>query len=249
MPRTHLTTVLIALSVAAVGYGLYAESSAAQHRRPDTASPQTAQPRSTPAPQAGQPRTSPPPPAQPPDGQNAGRTRPTDAPAVGRAEPRQGPPPRPSHPGHGGAVYYPGPWYGWYGYPWYSTYPWSYPPPVSIAAGWAMSKIRLEVTPKNASVYVDRYYAGSRDIFSTKVPITIGRRNLEAVTRIRAIGWHIVWITIRSRTGYDKHPFSRVVRGQDGEHQTQRRNMSMGGADLVRPCALLVRSRERSVGM
>ena len=165
MERTHLTTILVALFVAAVGYGLYSESSAAQHRQPGSTAPQTAQPRSTPAPQAGQPRTSPPPPAQPPDGQKAGRSKPPDAPAVGRAEPRQAPPPRPGHPGHEGAVYYPGPWYGWYGYPWYSPYPWSYLPPVSIAADWAMSKVRLEVTPKSASVYVDRYYAGTVDDF------------------------------------------------------------------------------------
>ena len=165
MKRTQLTTVLVALSVAAVGYGLYSESSGAQHRRPDNAPPQTAQPRSTPPPQAGQPRTSPPPPAQPPDGQNTGRSRPPDAPVVGRAEPRQAPPPRPGHPGHGGAVYYPGPWYGWYGYPGYSPSPWSKLPPVSIAADWAMSKVRLEVTPKSASVYVDRYYAGTVDDF------------------------------------------------------------------------------------
>ena len=165
MKRTHLTAVLIALFLVAAGYGLYSESSAAQHRRPDSAPPQTAQPRSTPPPQAGQPRTPPPASAQPSEGQQSGRSRPPDAPAVGRAEPRQAPPPRPGHPGHGDVIYYPGPWYGWYGYPWYSTYPWGYPPPVSIAADWAMSRVRLEVTPKNASVYVDRYYAGIVDDF------------------------------------------------------------------------------------
>jgi hypothetical protein len=36
---------------------------------------------------------------------------------------------------------------------------------VSIAADWAMSRIRVEVTPKSASVYVDRYYAGTVDDF------------------------------------------------------------------------------------
>ena len=200
MKRTRSTAVLVALFAAAVGYGLYSERSVAQHRHPNAAPPQTAQPRSTPPPQAGQPRTSPPPSAQRADGQNAGRSRPPDAPAVGRAEPRQAPPPRPVHPGHGGTVYYPGPWYGWYGYPWYSPYPWIYPPPVSIAADWAMSKIRLEVTPKIASVYVDRYYAGTVDDFDgffSPLSIPAGAHVLE----IRKDGYRTLVLEVNLEPG------------------------------------------------
>jgi hypothetical protein len=53
----------------------------------------------------------------------------------------------------------------WYGYPY--PYPWLYPPiPGAIVADWATSGIKLDVTPKDASVYVDGYYCGSVESYS-----------------------------------------------------------------------------------
>jgi hypothetical protein len=61
------------------------------------------------------------------------------------------------------------PWYGfgypWFGYgypgfPYYPSYPYAYPYPYAIDH---TSAVRLEVTPKQAEVYVDSYYAGIVD--------------------------------------------------------------------------------------
>ena len=59
---------------------------------------------------------------------------------------------------------YPGPyWYAdpWYGYQW-GPYP--YPPPYG-RYGWIEAAVRLEVSPRDAEVYVDGYYAGTVDDF------------------------------------------------------------------------------------
>lgn len=60
------------------------------------------------------------------------------------------------------------PWYfsGWYGYPWY-PYQFGYPyPPYGYYAQYDQtSALRLEVTPRNAEVYVDGYRAGVVDDF------------------------------------------------------------------------------------
>ena len=214
MTRTRIRTAFIAALVgllgAATGYGLYSERSAAQRHRPESAPPQqAAQPRSTPPPQAAQPRQSTPPPRSAPPKDNAqGRTRPPDAPAVGRAEPRQGPPARPGYPGHGGGVYYPGPWIGWYGFPWYG-YPWAYPAPAVIAAEWATSSIRLEVTPKTASVYVDRYYAGTVDDFDgffQSLQVPTGSHLIE----IRKEGYHTLVVEVNLQPGQTIH-YKRVM--------------------------------------
>jgi hypothetical protein len=91
-------------------------------------------------------------------------------------------------PGHGGPVYRPGggyyryPYYGYryYGYPyWYGSfgYPffyagwgWPYGPypyyyPYGGVAYDASASLRLEVTPKDAEVYIDGYLAGTVDNF------------------------------------------------------------------------------------
>ncbi len=69
----------------------------------------------------------------------------------------------------GGGFYYANPF--WYGYPWY---PYGYPSPYQYPIGrypygyrYAEpdSAVRLEVTPKEAEVYVDGYYAGVVDDF------------------------------------------------------------------------------------
>jgi hypothetical protein len=164
MKRTRLLTVILTFALAAVGYGLYA-GNPAQHRQPSGGRSQPAEPRQSPPPEAARP-ANPAPQHQPSSGPQSGRSQPPGAPTVGRAEPRQGPPAHAGRPGHGGMVYYPGPWYGWYGFPWYPVgYPWVYAPPYSIAADWSTSSIRLEVTPREARVYVDRYYTGTIDDF------------------------------------------------------------------------------------
>jgi hypothetical protein len=58
---------------------------------------------------------------------------------------------------------YPSPY--WYANPWYG-YQWGYPyPPPYPYYGWVEASVRLEVTPRDAEVYVDGYYAGTVDDF------------------------------------------------------------------------------------
>ena len=64
----------------------------------------------------------------------------------------------------GGYYGYPGLY--WYGHPWYGAQwgPYPYPPPYGYY-GWIDASVRLEVTPRDAEVYVDGYYAGTVDDF------------------------------------------------------------------------------------
>jgi hypothetical protein len=65
----------------------------------------------------------------------------------------------------GGGFYYADPF--WYGYPWYA-YPYQYPIgryPYGYGFADRDSAVRLEVTPKEAEVFVDGYYAGIVDDF------------------------------------------------------------------------------------
>jgi hypothetical protein len=174
MKRTPLIATLIALFVAASGYGLYLNNTP-QRSRPPSSPPQAATPRDTQTPPA-QPLQSPPPQAaqrpketaQQPEDSTGGRNRPPDAPVTGHAEARPpSSPQRPGGPGHGhvGVVPYPG--YPWGGYPWY-PYPWGwgYPRPEAIVAEWATSYVKLEVSPKDATLHVDGHYAGRVEEFS-----------------------------------------------------------------------------------
>jgi len=54
--------------------------------------------------------------------------------------------------------FYANPWYGW------GPYPYLYPAPYGYS-GWIDASVRLEVTPRDAEVYVDGYYAGVVDDF------------------------------------------------------------------------------------
>jgi len=69
----------------------------------------------------------------------------------------------------GGGFYYADPF--WYGYPWYPYgygYPYQYPIgryPYGYRFAEPDSAVRLEVSPKEAEVYVDGYYAGVVDDF------------------------------------------------------------------------------------
>jgi hypothetical protein len=54
------------------------------------------------------------------------------------------------------------------GWPWWTyPYPYSYPPPRPwrVYADWEGASVRLDVSPNDAGVYVDRFYAGVVDDF------------------------------------------------------------------------------------
>ena len=215
MTRTRLVAVLIVLLAVAGGYGLF-DAGASQRKNPGSAQPQTAQPRqSAPPPQTAQPRQttpreSPPPRTAPPQQQpSAGRTRPPGVPPSGQAErrPPSSGPGHPGHPDHGHAVPYPGyGWGGWYGYPWYPyAYPWGYPwgyplPPESVAADWMTSNIKLDVSPKDAALHVDGYYAGVVGDFGGffhQLTLSAGPHHVE----IRKAGYHTLVLDVNLQAG------------------------------------------------
>ena len=70
-----------------------------------------------------------------------------------------------------------------YGYPWYGAQwgPYPYPPPYGYY-GWIDASVRLEVTPRDAEVYVDGYYAGTVDDFDgtfQRLRVEPGQHDLE----------------------------------------------------------------------
>jgi len=95
------------------------------------------------------PQKAPPQQAQPRDDEKA-RPRP---PGASRPEPR-----RP-----GRVVVVPEPGWPWWGYP----YPYGYPPRAGfrVFADWETANVRIDVSPDDAEVYVDRFYAGVVDDF------------------------------------------------------------------------------------
>lgn len=149
MRKLLLTTSFVALVTAASALAIY-EADDAQHRKPSPPAGQTQQPPQTPRPAT---------PATPRDG----HTSPPDAPKTGQAVPRppeaRNEPEHPRRPPHGPVVIpYPiGPWWYPYGY--------SYPPYGGwrVYADWERASVRIDVTPNDAQVYVDRYYAGVVD--------------------------------------------------------------------------------------
>jgi len=86
----------------------------------------------------------------------------------------------------GGYYGYPGPyWYGdpWYGHQWGHQWgPYPYPAPYYGLYGWIEASVRLEVTPRDAEVYVDGYYAGTVDDFDgtfQRLRVEPGKHDLE----------------------------------------------------------------------
>jgi hypothetical protein len=158
---------LAAVLIAAGGYGWYVANDEPQHRaRPSgQPAPQQAQP----APQQAQPAS---PRAQPRTPPQAGHRAPDTA-APEHAKPRaDGDQPHAStrppgdRPGRPIVIIpYPGGFGPWWGYPY--GYPYGYPPqpPWWAISDWARADIRLDVSPKDASVYVDGYYVGPVDDF------------------------------------------------------------------------------------
>ena len=143
--------------LAGTGYALYDTAGSPQRRKPADAAQAPSEPR----------QARPAPPAQP----REGRTAPPDTPKTGQAVPRppdaRNEPPDRRRGGPRGPerVIIPYPGWPWWGYPY--PYPYGYPPegPWRVLADWDTANIRLDVTPKEAQVYVDRFYAGVVDDF------------------------------------------------------------------------------------
>jgi len=155
MKKLSILVAFVALLVAGSGVALY-EAAAAQHKKPA----EPAQPVQPPQPKESRPA----PPAQP----REGRTAPPDTPATGQAVPRppearNEPPDRPRRgPGRPERIVIPYPGWPWWGYP----YPYRYPPSGGrVYADWETADIRIDVSPRDAQVYVDGFYAGVVDDF------------------------------------------------------------------------------------
>ena len=93
------------------------------------------------------------------------------------------------HGGYGfhGGFYYASPF--WYGYPWWGFgwgvgwpyYGYPYPYPYAYPYYYSDGSLRLQVTPKEAQVYVDGYYAGIVDNFSgvfQKLHVPLGQHEI-----------------------------------------------------------------------
>ena len=149
--RTAAIALLALAAVAGATYGVLVLRDPAPQRPPVHARPPTAAP-------LGQARPRPP--------------APGNAPPAGQAVPRPVPPiaGRPIGPGPIVRPYiYPpvgvGVWYDWR-YPYaYPPYSWPGPFPIVVEDG-ATGSVRVDVSPKDAAVYVDGYYAGLVDDFS-----------------------------------------------------------------------------------
>ena len=143
MKRLIIAASLVAAVAAASAFAVH-EAGDAQHRDPSPPpAAQTPQPPSAPV----QPAT------------RDGHRVPSSAPKTGQAVPRspeaRNEPDRQPRPPRGSVVIpYPvGPW--WYPYPPYRGW--------RVYADWESAGIRIDVTPNDAQVYVDRYYAGVVD--------------------------------------------------------------------------------------
>jgi PEGA domain-containing protein len=165
MKKLFIVPAFVALLVAGSAYALY-KTGEPQHRKPaDQGQPAQPRPPDTPKTSQAVPR--------PPDARN----EPPDHPRRGPEGPR-GP--------ERVVVPYPGwPWWG-YGYP----YPYGYPPasPWRLYADWETSNVRIDVSPNDASVYVDGYYAGAVDDFDGIFQHLVLRAGLHLI-EIRRTGY------------------------------------------------------------
>lgn len=123
--------------------------------------------------------------------QRGARPRPPGAPTAGQAVPRPAPPARPQ-PSAPSRVVVPQPYVYRYPYPgvtldfWYGyPYPYGYPVPpeyVFVAPETVSGNLRLDVSPKDAEVYVDGYYTGIVDDFNgifDHLTLTAGPHSIE----------------------------------------------------------------------
>ncbi len=205
MKKLSLAITLVALIVAGAGFVVY-EAGDAQHRQ------------SAPPQQPGQSQPAPPAqPAQPRDG----HTAPPPAPKTGQASPRppeaRNEPERPRRGPERGPVVIPYPGWPIWGYP----SPWGYPPYGGwrVYGDWDTASVRLDVSPKDAQVYVDGYYAGVVDEFD----------GLFQHLTLHA-GPHLVEIR---KTGYTA--LAVELNLYPGESITYRRTMAPAGAESPAP--------------
>jgi hypothetical protein len=149
MRKPLVVTALFA--ALAIPGGMWYVEGAAQHRKPAESTPSAQQP--------AQPRQ--PPQATPRDGQKSAPDTPRTGQAVPRPPDARREPDRPRRGPERGPVIVPYP-----GWPWW-TYPYDYPPPMPwrVYADWERANVRLDVSPNDAQVYVDSYYAGVVDDF------------------------------------------------------------------------------------
>jgi hypothetical protein len=171
---------------------------------------------------------------------------PDSAQAQRQATARQAVPrPVPSRPVHAGGVYH-GPvvyrpyytapyWYGAYYYPYY--YPWSfsvgfgapfygypyYGYPYGYVYGYDNSAaIRLQVTPREAEVFIDGYYAGTVDDFDG----TFQRLRVEP-------GDHELEVFMPGHRSYQEHVYLQP--GKTFNVKTELQQLGPGDAEPVRP--------------
>jgi len=141
MKRLSIGTAFIVFLLGASGFVVYEDG--AQHRKPA----EPAQPA---------------PPQKPDEGHRAPADTPKNGEAVPRPPETRREPDRPRQGPRGGPVVVPYPGWPWWGYP----YPHRFPPADwRVYAEWETANVRLDVSPKDAQVYVDRYYAGVIDDF------------------------------------------------------------------------------------
>lgn len=204
MRKTFIATTLVA-AFAVAGTMWYAEG--AQHRKPNE--PATGQ-------QPAKPRQ--PPQATPRDGQKPAPDSPPSNQAVPRPPDARHDPDRPRRGPERGPVVVPYPGWPWWGYP----YPYGYPPtPWRVYADWETTSVRLDVSPNDAQVYVDSYYAGVVDDFD----------GIFQHLRLRP-GPHLIEIR---KTGY--RALAVEVNLYTGQSTTYRRTMepASGAEDNIAP--------------
>lgn len=191
-PTGFVVAGLAAVLIASGSFGSYVANDAPQRRRAPSSAQPAAPQQAQPAPERAQPRTPQGPRPAPRDDQastppQSGHRTPEALPAGG-AEPRR-PADRPQastrppdrRPGRPIIIPYPGGFGPWWGYPF--GYPYGYPaPPWYVISDWARADIRLDVSPKDAAVYVDGYYTGRVDDFDgifQRLTVTPGPHHIE----------------------------------------------------------------------
>ena len=111
------------------------------------------------------------------------------------------------------------PWYGWYSYPWRPYGPVGY-------YGYPEGSIRLEVTPRDAEVYVDGYYAGTVDDFDgafQRLRVEPGEHEIEVYREGFRPFRQKVYLT-PDKTFRIRQPLAPLAQGEQSEPRPQPSN-------------------------